>query len=321
MLEQKKYNFCVIIIYVQDTFEILRRELKKMNNENINKTNINWYPGHMAKTKREILEKLNLIDVVYEVVDARMPLSSKIVDIDELIKDKPRILVMTKYDLCDKTETDKIIKYYEELGYKVVAVDLMSGLNVKKILDYTKEIMDIENKKRESKGMKPRAARALIVGVPNSGKSTLINRLVGKKSAGVGDTPGFTKSLSWIRINKDVELLDSPCILWPKMEDQEAAHILACLSSIKEEILNPDAIAVFILRKLYELYPERLEERYGVVELDEDLIEVYDTIAKRRGALSRGGVADYDKVSNIIIRDLKNGYFGNITFDRLDVKK
>ena len=307
-----------------DMYQKRKMRQEKKNNdshESFSKVSISWYPGHMAKTKREILEKLNLIDVVYEVVDARMPLSSKIVDIDELIKDKPRILVMTKYDLCDKTETDKIIKYYEELGYKVVAVDLMSGLNVKKILDYTKEIMDIENKKRESKGMKPRAARALIVGVPNAGKSTLINRLVGKKSAGVGDTPGFTKSLSWIRINKDVELLDSPGILWPKMEDQEAAHILACLSSIKEEILNPDAIAVFILRKLYELYPERLEERYGVVELDEDLIEVYDTIAKRRGALSRGGVADYDKVSNIIIRDLKNGYFGNITFDRLDVKK
>ncbi len=297
---------------------------EKKNNDSqksFSKVSISWYPGHMAKTKREIMEKLNLIDVVYEVIDARMPLSSKIVDIDELIKDKPRILVMTKYDLCDKTETDKIIKYYENMGYKVVPVDLMSGLNVKKILDYTKEIMNIENKKRENKGMKPRAARALIVGVPNAGKSTLINRLVGKKSAGVGDTPGFTKSLSWIRINKDVELLDSPGILWPKMEDQEAAHILACLSSIKEEILNPDAIAVFILKKLYELYPERLEERYGIVELDEDLIEVYDMIAKRRGALSRGGVADYDKVSNIIIRDLKNGYFGNITFDRLDVKK
>ena len=282
---------------------------------------INWYPGHMAKTKREIVEKLNLIDVVYEVIDARMPLSSKIVDIDELIKDKPRILVITKYDLCDKVETDKIIKYYENMGYKVVPVDLMSGLNVKKILDYTKEIMDIENKKRESKGMKPRAARALIVGVPNAGKSTLINRLVGKKSAGVGNTPGFTKSLSWIRINKDVELLDSPGILWPKMEDQEAAHVLACLSSIKEEILNPDAIAAFILKKLYQLYPDRLEDRYGIVELDEDLVEAYDMIAKKRGALSRGGVADYDKVSNIIIRDLKNGYFGNITFDRLDVKK
>lgn len=290
-----------------------------MNNEN--KTNINWYPGHMAKTKREIVEKLNLIDIVYEVIDARMPLSSKIVDIDELIKEKPRILVMTKYDLCDKVETDKIIKYYENMGYKVVPVDLMSGLNVKKIFDYTKEIMDIENKKRESKGMKPRAARALIVGVPNAGKSTLINRLVGKKSAGVGNTPGFTKSLSWIRINKDVELLDSPGILWPKMEDQEAAHVLACLSSIKEEILNPDAIAAFILKKLYQLYPDRLEDRYGIVELDEDLVEAYDMIAKKRGALSRGGVADYDKVSNIIIRDLKNGYFGNITFDRLDVKK
>ena len=288
---------------------------------NDNKTNINWYPGHMAKTKREIIEKLNLIDVVYEVIDARMPLSSKIVDIDELIKDKPRILVMTKYDLCDKVETDKIIKYYENMGYKVVPVDLMSGLNVKRILDYTKEIMDIENKKRESKGMKPRAARALIVGVPNAGKSTLINRLVGKKSAGVGNTPGFTKSLSWIRINKDVELLDSPGILWPKMENQEAAHVLACLSSIKEEILDTDAIAAFILKKLYELYPDRLEDRYGIVELDEDLIESYDMIAKKRGALSRGGVADYDKVSNIIIRDLKNGYFGNITFDRLDVKK
>ena len=300
----------------------MRQEKKKNSNQNgSDKIQVNWYPGHMAKTKREIMEKLNLIDVVYEVIDARMPLSSKIVDIDDLIKDKPRILVMTKYDLCDKVETDKIIKYYENMGYKVVPVDLMSGLNVKKILDYTKEIMNIENKKRENKGMKPRAARALIVGVPNAGKSTLINRLVGKKSAGVGDTPGFTKSLSWIRINKDVELLDSPGILWPKMEDQEAAHILACLSSIKEEILNPDAIAIFILRKLYELYPERLEERYGVVELDEDLIEVYDIIAKKRGALSRGGVADYDKVSNIIIRDLKNGYFGNITFDRLDVKK
>ena len=299
------------------------RKNKKMNEDtkSLPSSSINWYPGHMAKTKREIIEKLNLIDIVYEVIDARMPLSSKIVDIDELIKDNPRILVMTKYDLCDKVETDKIIKYYENMGYKVVPVDLMSGLNVKKILDDTKEIMDIENKKRESKGMKPRAARALIVGVPNAGKSTLINRLVGKKSAGVGNTPGFTKSLSWIRINKDVELLDSPGILWPKMEDQEAAHVLACLSSIKEEILDTDAIAAFILKKLYELYPDRLEDRYGIVELDEDLIESYDMIAKKRGALSRGGMADYDKVSNIIIRDLKNGYLGNITFDRLDVKK
>ena len=283
------------------------------------KNYINWYPGHMAKTKREISEKLNLIDVVYEVVDARMPLSSKIVDIDDLIKDKPRIMVMTKYDLCDKDETDKIIKYYEFLGYKVIPVDLMSNNNsgVKKIIDVTNSLMVDVNNKRKEKGLMPRAGRVLIVGIPNAGKSTLINRLVGKKAAGVGNTPGFTKSLSWIRINKDLELLDSPGILWPKMEDQEAAHVLACLSSIKEEILNIDEIAIFVLRKLFELYPEKLEERYGITELDEDYIECYDMIAARRGALTRGGVADYDKVSNIIVRDLKNGYFGDITFDRL----
>ena len=283
------------------------------------KTSINWYPGHMAKTKREIGEKLNLIDVVYEVVDARMPLSSKIVDINDLIKDKPRIMVMTKYDLCDKTETDKIIKYYESTGYKVIPVDLMNNTNsgIKKIIEATNEIMVGVNNKRKEKGLMSRAGRVLIVGIPNAGKSTLINRLVGKKAAGVGNTPGFTKSLSWIRINKDLELLDSPGILWPKMENQEAAHVLACLSSIKEEILNIDQIAIFILKKLFELYPEKLEERYGITELDEDYIETYDMIASRRGALSRGGVADYEKVSNIIVRDLKNGYFGDITLDRL----
>lgn len=286
---------------------------------NEDKTNINWYPGHMAKTKREIKEKLNLIDIVYEVIDARMPLSSKIVDIDELIGDKKKILVMTKYDICDKEETNKFIKHYENLGYIVIPVDLVNNSNdEKKIIEASKEILKDENEKRISKGLKPRSIRALIVGVPNAGKSTLINRLVGKKSAGVGNRPGFTKSLSWIRINKDIELLDSPGILWPKLENQESAHILASLSSIKEEIIDNMNLSCFVLKKMMKLYPKNLEDRYGITELDEDFIETFDVIGKRRGALSRGGIADYDKVANIIIQDLKNGYLGNVTLDRLE---
>ena len=281
----------------------------------------NEEPGHMAKTKREIREKLNLIDIVYEVIDARMPKSSKIVDVDDLIKDKPRLLIMTKYDLCDKNETNKFINYYEKLGYQVIPVDLMNGTNVSKIIEASEEVLKEENEKRKAKGLKPRNIRALILGVPNAGKSTLINRLVGKKSAGVGNKPGFTKSLSWIRIHKNIDLLDTPGILWPKLEDQESAHILASFSSIKEEILNEDQIASFILRKLYELYPKALEERYGISELDDDLIEAYDMIASRRGALTKGGVADYERVSRIILQDFKNGYFGPVTFDRLTEKE
>ena len=287
------------------------------NNKKLDNSPINWYPGHMAKTKREIKEKLDLIDIVYEVIDARMPKSSKIVDIDDLIKNKPRILIMTKYDLCDKKETDKFISYYENLGYQVIPVDLMSGTNVKKIIEASEVVLESENEKRKAKGLKPRNIRALILGVPNAGKSTLINRLVGKKSAGVGNKPGFTKSLSWIRIHKNIDLLDTPGILWPKLEDQESAHVLASFSSIKEEILNENQIAAFILKKLYALYPKALEDRYGILELDDDLIEAYDIIASRRGALTKGGVADYERVSRIILQDFKNGYFGPITFDRL----
>lgn len=293
----------------------------KDSNRGVAQSVINWYPGHMAKTKREIKEKLNLIDIVYEVIDARMPLSSKIVDIDELIGDKKKILVMTKYDICDKEETNKFIKYYENKGYIVIPVDLINNSNdTKKIIEVSKEILKEENEKRISKGLKPRSIRALIVGVPNAGKSTLINRLVGKKSAGVGNKPGFTKSLSWIRINKDIELLDSPGILWPKIENQESAHILASLSSIKEEILDNMDLSCFILEKMMKLYPKNLEDRYGITELDEDFIETFDIIGKRRGALSKGGVADYEKVSNIIVQDLKNGYLGNVTLDRLEEK-
>ena len=268
-----------------------------------NQVNINWYPGHMAKTKKEISEMINLIDIIYEVVDSRMPLSSKIVDIDELIKNKPRIIIFTKYDLCDEKETDKFVSYYESLGFKVICCDLINNKNViNKILLESNAILKDMNAKRIAKGMKPRSIRALVIGVPNVGKSTLINRLVGRKAANIGDKPGVTKTLSWIRINKDIELLDSPGILWPKIENQKHAYNLASLSSIKEEIVDNEALSIHILKTMYDLYPERLKERYGIENIDlDDIVPTLDIIATKRGALLKGGEKDYDKVYSIII--------------------
>ena len=277
---------------------------------------IGWYPGHMAKTKREIREKINLIDIIYEVIDARMPISSKITDIDNLIKDKPRILIMTKYDLCDKKETDKFISYYESLGYKVVPVDLANNKNVKKILELSDSVSKELNEKRKSKGLKSRNLRALIIGIPNVGKSTLINRLVGKKVAGVGNKPGFTKSLSWIRINKDIDLLDSPGILWPKLENQEEARILAIFSSIKEEILNKEDLALFAIDILTKLYKDKLEDRYKIKIDNITNIEIMESIAKKRGCVTKGNIIDYERASSIILNDIKNNAFKEITLDR-----
>ena len=285
--------------------------------EGVYKIGINWYPGHMAKTKREIREKINLIDIIYEVIDARMPISSKIKDIDDLIKDKPRILIMTKYDLCDKDITDKFISYYENLGYKVVPVDLANNKNVKKVLDLSESVSKELNDKRKSKGLKPRNLRALIIGIPNVGKSTLINRLVGKKAAGVGNKPGFTKSLSWIRINKDIDLLDSPGILWPKLENQYEARILAIFSSIKEEILNKEDLALFSIDILTKLYKDKLESRYNIKIDNMTNIEIMESIAKKRGCVTKGNITDYEKVSSIILNDIKNNAFKDITLDRL----
>ena len=276
-----------------------------------NKTNINWFPGHMAKTKRQLLEQASLVDIVYEVIDSRMPISSRVEEMDDIIKDKPRIIISTKYDLCDKSETDKILENEEH----VIRLNLQKD-DIYGIISATNELMEDINSKRLEKGLNRRSARVMVIGIPNVGKSTLINRLVGRKVVGVGNKPGVTKNINWIRVNKDIELLDSPGVLWPKFEDQNRALILASFLSIKEEILNSDQIACFILKKIFELYPEKLKERYGLDSLDEDFIEAYETIGKKRGALSKGGSVDYDRVSNIIIRDLNNGYFGDITLDR-----
>ncbi len=283
---------------------------------NENKTNINWYPGHMAKTKRLIKENLKDIDIIYELVDSRIPASSKIQEIDELIKDKPKVLVMSKYDLCDKVETNKWIKYYEGLGYNVIKMDIEHDFDKKIFIKTTKEILKEKDELRISKGMEKRKYRVLIIGVPNVGKSTLINRLVGRKATNVGNLPGVTKDVSWIRIDDDLELLDTPGILWPKIDVGNTAYNLASFTAIKEEVLPLNRVAIYILETLEKYYPNKLEERYGFNSLDEDIVVNLDIIGKKRGCLMRGAEIDYDKVITIIINDIKNGYINGITFDR-----
>jgi ribosome biogenesis GTPase A len=294
------------------------RKQNRLNNDEqggFKKTVINWYPGHMAKTKRLIKENINLIDVVYEVVDSRMPLSSKIVDITDYTYNKPRIIIMTKKDLCDQKETDKWIKYYENQGYKVWNTNLEKDTNIKPLLKLTEEVLKEAKEKRAKSGLLNRKIRVLIVGIPNVGKSTLINRLAGKKVTSIGNKPGVTKSLSWIRVNNEIELLDSPGILWPKLDPKNALN-LAALTAIKEETLPLFEVASYILETLNKYYPEILKERYDLDTLNEDVVLDFEKIAQKRGCLLKGGTPDYDKVISLIINDIKNGYIKGITFDR-----
>ena len=281
----------------------IRAEKKKDDSpKSFPSVGINWYPGHMAKTKREIKEKIDLIDIVFEVVDARIPYSSKNKEIEEMTKCKPRVIVMTKIDLCDNVKTNKWIKYYEDRDYIVVPID--------------KPLIDEINDKRISKGLKPRRARILVMGVPNAGKSTLINRLVGKKSTNVGNRPGVTKTLEWIRINDKVELLDTPGILWPKLDDEEVAHNLASMTEIKEEVLDCEDIAIYIINKMLSDYPDNIKDRYNITNT-EDIVDILDQIGKKIGAF-RNNETDYDRVYKRVIKDLQDGYLGKVTFD--DIK-
>ena len=277
---------------------------------------INWYPGHMAKTKRLVREELKFIDIVFVLLDARVPYSSMINDLDDIINNKPKLFIMTKYDLCDKDITDKWLNEYKK-DNSIIKVDLLLGKGIDNILVESKKILENFNIKREKRGMKTRKIRALIIGVPNVGKSTLINKLVGRKSTEVGNKPGVTKNNRWVRINDDLELLDTPGILWPKFKNEEIGYNLASTSAIKEEILPKDDVAIYILKKIDKYYKGRLEERYGIDNIDFDDIEsIYETIGRKRGALIKGNEVDFDKVTNIIIRDLRDGHLGTFTFDR-----
>ena len=302
-----------------DMYQKRKMRQEKKNNgsqESFSKVPISWYPGHMAKTKREIKEKIDLIDIVFEVVDARIPYSSKNKEIEEMTKGKPRVIVMTKIDLCDSGKTNKWIKYYEDKDYIVIPIDLINNPNTKIIFDKIKPLVDEINSKRKSKGLKERKARILIMGVPNVGKSTLINRLVGRKATNVCNRPGVTKNLEWIRINDKVELLDTPGILWPKLDEEEVAYNLASMTAIKEEVLDSEDIAIYIIKKLLSDYPDNIINRYSLTKI-EDIVDILDEIGKKIGAF-RNSETDYDRVYKRVIKDLQDGYLGKITFDNIN---
>ena len=283
-----------------------------MNNENLNKTNINWYPGHMKKTKDELKKVMPYIDIVYEVIDARIPYSSKIKDIDSIIRNKTRILIMSKKDLCDINVTNSWIKYYEEMGYKVLLIDLNDQNDYKKITLLTNDLVSHINEKRKSNGLKEKEIKACVLGIPNVGKSTLINKLAGKKVSKVGNLPGVTKSLTWLKTKYKLLILDTPGILWPKFDDEKVAFNLASMTAIKEDVLPIGDIAYYILNTLGKYYPEILNSRYKIDKVTDDS---FDIIAKNIGAISNGEV-DYTRVYKMIINDVKQEYIKGITFDR-----
>lgn len=281
-----------------------------------NSTNINWYPGHMEKAKRLILKEYKNIDLVYELIDARIPKSSKIKNIFDIIGNKPKILIMTKKDLTDPLMAEKWVKYYENLGSKVILADLNDPLDIKKIINATHDLMNELQLNREQKGMRRKDIRVLVVGIPNVGKSTLINKLVGKKVAMVGNKPGITKGLKWLKTNHNIILLDTPGILWPKIDNESTALNLASFFSIRTEILDVNEVAVHILKKLNSYYPKKLEERYNIKPniLELNYEEVYNIIGRNIGAIKQGEI-DYERVSNRIINDIKDEYIKGITFD------
>jgi ribosome biogenesis GTPase A len=277
---------------------------------------IQWFPGHMAKAKREVEEKLKLVDFVIELVDARVPVSSQNPMLQQVLGQKDKIVLLMKKDLADPKVTKEWQQYFEAENITALPINAHEQQDIAQIIKEAKALGEKKLERLVKKGINPRPIRAMILGIPNVGKSTVINRLVKKKIAKTGDRPGVTTAQQWIKVKKDFELLDTPGILWPKFEDKEVGYKLAAVGTIKDQILHLDDIAVYILKYLNKHYPDRLEERYGLDLEEEDIVVWFDDIGKKRGCLGSGGSIDYDKTSEVIIRDLRSGRLGLLSFDR-----
>lgn len=280
--------------------------------------NINWYPGHMKKTRELIGQNLKLVDVVVELLDARIPISSRNPDIDNIIGNKPKIIALNKSDLSDPILLKEWIAHYGDQGIKAIPINSISGEGMSNLIDTIKNTVKDKIEAMKNKGRKIRPIRVMIVGVPNVGKSSLINKLAGKKSAKTGNKPGVTRGKQWIRIRKDLELFDTPGILWPKIEDINIGLNLAFTGAIKDEILDTDELCVKLLEKLLARYQNNLKNRYKLDELSEDPVIIMENIGGKRGCIRSGGVIDYSKVSQIVLDEFRKGTIGRITLEAPD---
>lgn len=291
--------------------------MKDNKKEEFPKAQINWYPGHMAKTKREIIESLKLIDIVLEIVDSRIPISSRNPDIDAIVKDKPRIVILNKCDLADENKNMEWIKYFENKGISAVCTNASLGKGLDKVVNKIFELMKPKLQESENRGRVNRTIRAIILGIPNVGKSSFINRLANKNSLEVGNRPGVTKRKQWIRLKNNIELLDTPGVLWPKFESEKIALNLAFTGTIKDEILDIAEIAIKLVSLLKRKYPEELIQRYKLTrdDLENSDMELINIIGKKRGCLIKGGEIDIYKISNIILDEFRSGKLGRFTLE------